>query len=287
MLGSRCPVAGRQSSIRQETLTVLARVALGAGAPGGARAPSTPGASSPTPALGIHFARLAVIPGTRPCAGSSRDARFESNFDTPLVDATDARRAHLSRWPTGAAARSARSSPAARGSAATLRPGSSAAYWTRSLVPATATLPGARRSPRRADPAREPPPRGRSSRSSRPRAHASPARALRADQRSTSARAPHPTRLLAGLDIDGPPPALPDPAVRSRHLRESWQPWLTSSKLKDVAADRWRGRGRSCSSGSLTTSSTTYAGTRSSGRRPTWRASRPSRPPRTTARRTR
>jgi len=39
---------------------------------------------------------------------------------------------------------------------------------------------------------------------------------------------------LAGLDVDAPAPALPDPAVRSRHLRENWAPWFRNATPNDV-----------------------------------------------------
>src|SRR5277367_5183225 len=83
----------RQSPVRQETVTVLARVErepeLAA-----ALASLQPGVFA-DPALGVHFARLAVIPRDEVHAGSHVWLVFESNFDTPVPDAEGARDAHF------------------------------------------------------------------------------------------------------------------------------------------------------------------------------------------------
>src|SRR3954467_11251064 len=91
--------------VRQETLTVVARIA---GAP-----PFTtlrmalqaiardqmPGAGArprafADPALGIHFARLVLL--EEPSSGTSASSLiFESNFDTTFEDAAEARFEHL------------------------------------------------------------------------------------------------------------------------------------------------------------------------------------------------
>src|ERR1019366_4022182 len=85
---SLTPTPERQSPIRQESLTVLARVDREA-----------PGASAPSvfadPELGIHFARLVVIPKDGDQADSSVWLAFESNFDTPFSGEVEAQAAHL------------------------------------------------------------------------------------------------------------------------------------------------------------------------------------------------
>jgi hypothetical protein len=225
------PGAARQS-IRQETLTILARVTreqelldmLGAFDP----------AVFGAPELGIHFARLAIIPSEREVAGSAAMLAFESNFDTPFEDARDARQAHLAALAERLQGELGPLFWCCEGVEASPSPEALSAYLTRSFIPATATYQGhADRSVSRirlesrlrevvltyleTAPAAAPP-----ELFERVRKHV----------RACASSDP----LLAGLDIDSPPPALPDPAVRSRHLRESFLPWLADARLGDVLA---------------------------------------------------
>jgi hypothetical protein len=224
------PFDGRQSSIRQETLTVLARVSLEPELR--AALASLPREVFADPALGIHFARLVVIPRDETCAGSSAWLVLESNFDTRLVDETEARREHLSALADRAHGPLGALFACCEGGSGDHSPGELAAYWNRRAAPATARYQG------HADR-----PIARIRLESHLReviltfletaAHASPPELFERIRKHVRARAAS-DPALAGLDVDGPPPALPDPAVRSRHLRENWQPWVTSSKLKDV-----------------------------------------------------
>jgi hypothetical protein len=220
----------RQSTTRQETLTVLARVA---------REPELRAALEPVtpdvfadPRLGIHFARLAVLPRDETCAGSAVWLVFESNFDTALAGEAEARQAHLAavaeraRGPLGAlfaCCEGLGSDPSAR---------DLAAYWSANVMAATATYQGH---------AERPLSRIRLEKRVREviltfletAPQASPQELferIRRHVRACAASDPE----LAGLDVDRPAPALPDPAVRSRHLRENWAPWIESAKLKDV-----------------------------------------------------
>jgi hypothetical protein len=224
------PFDDRQSSIRQETLTVLARVS---------REPEIRAALATLPPrvfaepeLGIHFARLVVIPRDETCAGSSVWLALESNFDTRLADETEARREHLSALAERAHGPLGPLFACCEGGSGSLSPGELAAYWDRNAAPATASYHG------HAD---RPVTRIRLESHLREviltyletAAHASPPELFEGIRKHVRARAAS-DPALAGLDIDGPPPVLPDPAVRSRHLREIWEPWIASSRPKDV-----------------------------------------------------
>ncbi len=219
-----------RQSIRQETLTVLARVAwepdlrtlLAAFDPAVFGAPD----------LGIHFARLAIIPRENSCAGSTAMLAFESNFDTPLDDAADARHAHFTALADRLTGPLGALFACCEGMENAQSPEALAAYLVRSFVPATATYQGhAARSV------------ARIRLESRLREvvltflETAPAvspeelfEAVRRHVRACVASDP----LLAGLDIDAPPPALPDPVVRSQHLRERVSPWIANAGLRDV-----------------------------------------------------
>ena len=227
------PFDERQSPIRQETLTVLARVA---------REPqlrqvleSLRPAVFADPRLAIHFARLAILPRDEGRAESHAWLAFESNFDTQVTGVggdAEAQRTHFAELAERAHAPLAALFACCEGSEAAPSPGDLAAYLTRNVKAATATY------------------QGHSDRSlarirleSRLREvvltfletapRASPQELferIRRHVRACAAEGPD----LAGLDLDGPAPALPDPSVRSRHLRENWSPWIASAKLRDV-----------------------------------------------------
>ncbi len=224
------PFDDRPSPVRQETLTVLARVA---------REPALRAALASVPAdvfadaeLGVHFARLAVLPRDETCTGSQAWLAFESNFDTTLAGEAEARGAHLSALAEHAHGALGALFACCDGLEAAPSPRELAAYWARNLVPATASYQGHVERPI-----------ARIRLESRLReviltfletvARASPQELferIRKHVRACAVTDP----ALAGLDIDGPPPALPDPAVRSRHLRENLWPWIESASPGDI-----------------------------------------------------
>jgi hypothetical protein len=183
--------------------------------------------------LGIHFARLVLIPRDPGCAGSAVVLAFESNFDTSLDDAEDARHAHFDalaehlHGPLGSLFACCEEIDRAPS------PEALSAYMARCYVPATATYQGHAERPV-----------SRIRLESRLREViltyletapiAAPEELFAAVRKHVRACATS-DPLLSGLDVDAPPPALPDPAVRSRHLRERALPWIQSAKLRDVA----------------------------------------------------
>jgi hypothetical protein len=224
------PFDERQCPIRQETFTVLARVD---------REPQLRAVLDglrpslfADPELGIHFARLVVIPRDETCAGSRVWLAFESNFDTQLAGESEAQEAHFAALAVRAHTPLGALFACCEGAGEAPSPGDLAVYWKRNLAPATATYQGHAERPL-----------ARIRLESRLREviltqlekipRASPPELfdrIRKHVRACAASDP----LLAGLDLDAPPPALPDPAVRSRHLRENWSPWIASAKLRDV-----------------------------------------------------
>jgi hypothetical protein len=224
------PFDQRQSLVRQETLTVLAPVD---------REPQLRAVLDglrpdvfADPELGIHFARLVVIPRDETCPASRVWLAFESNFDTPLAGESEAQEAHLAALGARAHAPLATLFACCEGLGDAPSPGELAAYWKTNVTPATATYQGHAERPL-----------ARIRLESRLREviltlletapRASPPELfdrIRKHVRACAASDP----LLAGLDLDAPPPALPDPAVRSRHLRENWSPWFANAKLRDV-----------------------------------------------------
>ncbi|HEX4445184.1 MAG TPA: hypothetical protein VH044_00550 [Polyangiaceae bacterium] len=223
---------------RQETITVLARVerepelrtALAA----------VPSSLFGDPALGIHFARLAVIPPDENLTGSAAWLALESNFDTTVpvsggAGEDAARAAHLDALAAviggalGPLFEACAGFPPVRGA---LRTQDLAAYWKDHLVASTASYQGhSNRDLTRIfleqrlrdvimtylEKADVGSPQDLFDR-------------IRKHVRECARTDPR----LAGLDIDAPAPALPDPDVRSEHLREGWAPWLKASKLKDA-----------------------------------------------------
>jgi hypothetical protein len=232
------PLDERQSPRRQVSLTVVARVedderlraALGSLGPNAFAAPE----------LGIHFARLVVLPEDTAPPGSRNGPNtegaawlvLESNFDTALADDDPARGAHLDVLASRTLSTVGRAFAACEGLAPGASAGDVAAYWKARIVPATASYQGhANRDVRRikleqrlrevvlaffekAD------------RASPPELFDRVRRHVRACAKTDP--------LLAGLDIDAPAPALPDPEVRSKFLRESWSPWIRDPKLTDT-----------------------------------------------------
>jgi hypothetical protein len=224
------PYDDRPSPTRQETFTVLARVT---------QEPALRRALAGLPPdvfadaeLGVHFARLVVIPRDATCADSQVWLAFESNFDTSLADETDARRAHLSALAERAHGPLGALFACCDGLEGAPSPGELAAYWERNVVPATATYQGHSERPI-----------ARIRLESRLREviltfletadRASPPELFDRIRKHVRARAAT-DPALAGLDVDAPPPALPDPAVRSRHLRENWTSWIESFSPGDV-----------------------------------------------------
>ena len=218
-----------EPSTRQETLTVLAKVE---------REPELRTALAAVgrevfgdPDLAIHFARIVLLPRDE-SDGSSAWVALESNFDTRAGDEVAARRAHL-------AALADRTFGALRvvfacceGFPAGASAGDLATYWQNGLTPSTACYQG--HCDRDVSRIRleqhlreviltflETADRG------------SPHdlfQRVRRHVRNESRRDPR----LSGLDIDRPAPLLPDPGVRSQHLREDYLPWIKAAKLRDV-----------------------------------------------------
>ncbi len=220
----------RQSSIRQETLTVLARID---------REPELRTALAAVardvfghPDLGIHFARLAVLPKDDGSTDSSAWIALESNFDTSAADDVEARHAHLALLADRTSDALRRVFECCEGFAAGDSASDLASFWKKNLVPSTASYEG--HSDRdisrirleqhlrdvvltfleRAD-------RG------------SPYELFQRIRRHVRTQSRQDPRL-AGLDVDRPAPSLPDPKVRSQHLRESSLPWIKAAKLQDV-----------------------------------------------------
>jgi hypothetical protein len=224
------PGSERQSPIRQESLTVLARVEREGPLRSALDAFST-GVFAYTE-LGIHFARLVVIPKDPARADSSAWLAFESNFDTPLSGELEAQSAHLDL----VAQRTFSALGELFGTCEGLPAGASAAdlarYLRSHVVPSTATYQGhAHRDIARIRLEK--------------RLHeviltyletadrCSPQELFERVRKHVRARAAVDPGL-AGLDVDAPAPPLPDPVVRSKHLREGWQPWVEAGRLADT-----------------------------------------------------
>jgi hypothetical protein len=228
------PLNERQSPIHQQSLTVLARVdredPLRAALDALARAPAASLFGNAT--LGIHFARLVLIPKDDARADSSAWLAFESNFDTGESDAPKAQAAHLDDLAATLGSTLGELFGCCAGLSAHASADELASYLKGGLVASTATYQG--HSHR--DLARI-----RIERRLREviltyletAAVTSPEELfdrIRGHVRERSKADP----LLAGLDVDRPAPPLPDPVVRSKHLSEGWQPWIEAGRLKDT-----------------------------------------------------
>ncbi len=217
--------SGAPPTIRQETLTTLAEVRDEPGLR--AALDATTRAIFADPSLGIHFARIGWIPRDPELAGSSAWLLLESNFDTVAEDGPDpggAREAHVAKLaavqldPLRHLLRCCREFPDAASSAAV------ADYLKRGLVTSTASYQGhvhrdlsrIRLEQRLRDVIL----------SFLEIAPAGPPHDLFVRIRKHVRAAALTDPLLAGLDIDAPAPALPDPAVRSAMLREPVWPWV-------------------------------------------------------------
>lgn len=162
-------------------------------------------------ALGVHFGRVVVVPG----AGGAAHVALESNFDTD-VDGEDASRAaHLAAL-------------AKSGGATDLRRAlGDVDLFASALAPATVTYQG--------HPMRELARVRLEQRvrevvmtfceSADPVAPYELFARIRAHVRGRARVDPE----LRGLDVDAPPPPLPDPAVRLEKLRAGWQPWVENA----------------------------------------------------------
>ncbi len=220
----------RQSSIRQETLTVLAKVD---------REPEALAALGAVgknvfghPDLGIHFARIVFIPKDDGTHDSSAWIALESNFDTDSADDVEACRTHLMSLATRTVGALRGVFECCEGFPAGGSAGDLASFWQRSLVPSTARYQG------HAD---------RDISRIRLEQHlrdviltfletadrGSPYDVFQRIRRHVRTESGWDPRL-AGLDIDRPAPSLPDPKVRSEHLREDYMPWIKAAKLGDV-----------------------------------------------------
>jgi hypothetical protein len=217
------PSSAGKSALGQETLTVVAQVEepellLGVLAALASMTPST----FADPRLGIHFARIVYVPAEPPLLPW---LVLESNFDTHTPDPAAAEREHVRLlaevvdgplseafeacvgFPKGAGGRSVEG------------------FLARSCVPATASYEG------HAD---------------RDLARIALEAHLREVVLTFLERAPSAgpfelfTRVrkhllasedprLAGLDLGGPAPALPDPRVRSQKLKDRLLPWIENA----------------------------------------------------------
>jgi hypothetical protein len=228
------PLDNRQLSLRQETLTVLAEVdreaALRAALDALGRAP--PPSVFADPDLKIHFARLVVIPKDGDRADSSAWLAFESNFDTTLSGHAEAQAAHLDDVARSGGSTLAALFACCKGLPAGATAGDLGAYLRERVVPATATYQGhARRSIGRI----------RLERDLREVILTYLEKADRCSPQELFERVRKHVReasktdpRLAGLDVDQPAPPLPDPAVRSKHLREGWAPWIAAGRVRDT-----------------------------------------------------
>jgi hypothetical protein len=228
------PSHQRQSPIRQESLTVLAKV----GQESPLRAALDALSKAPPPSvfadaeLGIHFARLVVIPGDDARPGSSAWLAFESNFDTTFSGEVEAQSAHLDALATRTRSALGELFGFCTGLAAGASAGDLATFLKSNLVASTATYQGhAHREIARI----------------RLEQHlreviltyletadrASPQELFERIRKHVRARSKDDPRL-AGLDVDGPAPPLPDPVVRAKHLKENYKPWIEAGRIKDV-----------------------------------------------------
>ena len=187
--------------------------------------------SSPTPNLGVHFARLAVSPGDEGLDASSAWLAFESNFDTALADDEGARKAHLDALAVRARDALGALFAGCEGLAAGAVSRGSRGVSEGAPPPATASYQG------HADRGLS---RIRLEQHLREVVLAFFEKADRASPQELFERVRKHVRAcsgsdprLAGLNIDGPAPALPDPAVRSQHLRENCvSPWIKAATLR-------------------------------------------------------
>ncbi len=223
------PFAERQHPLHQQTLTVLAKIEDESRVRG-ALASLEPGVFAPAD-LAIHFARLVVVPSDGSVPGSRAWLALESNFDTGSDGDDDARRAHLDllaerlHGPLGGAFEGCEGLVAPS-------PGALAVYWKDRIVPSTASYEGhANRELARIrlEKHLREVVLGFLETAARATPHELFER-IRDHVRARAARDPG----LAGLDVDASAPALPDPEVRSRHLKENWQPWARAAKLRDL-----------------------------------------------------
>jgi hypothetical protein len=183
---------------------------------------SFPKATFADPSLGIHFARMLLVPRDPQGAPSAAWLALETNFDAETADDASSQRAQL-----GALARSAGSALAGvlrncKGFDGSVE--SVESYLAAHLTPPTAAYQGhpyhdvarIKLEQRVRDVVitwletapRDPP--------------MTLFDALRGHLRAQCKVDP----ALAGLDVDAPPPPLPDPRVRSQHLREKVWPWI-------------------------------------------------------------
>ena len=210
--------------MRQETLTVVARVAEGP--PHAALRSALQAferARFADPRLGIHFARLVLL-AEPSSAEYGSSLVLESNFDTEIADAKAAREAHLGLLceRLGAPLRAA-FQHCARFSASS-SDAELAALLVKRLVPATAAY------------------QGHTARDLNRIRLEQRLRDLLIDFFSSAVQAPprelyHAARehvrllclsepLLAGLDLDQPAPPVPDAAVRSERLNAGLWAWF-------------------------------------------------------------
>lgn len=211
----------QQASSRQVTLTVLAevgdeaalRAALGA----------FDAAAFSRPAFGIHFARLLLVPRDRDGVESSSWLALETNFDTAEADDDPARARQLA---TLADAEGSALTAVFRHCVGFPGPGGLGGYLSSHQAPPTAAYQG--------HPHHD---LGRIGLERRVRAVVLELfeQTPRASQADLFERARNHVRALsktdpalAGLDVDAPPPSLPDPAVRSKHLRQNITPWVVN-----------------------------------------------------------
>ena len=220
--------------VRQETLTIVARVA---GAPPftGLRAAlrqlsddCVPGGGArprafADPALGIHFARLALLEESATAEHGS-SLIFESNFDTAIEGANEARAAHLELLCAAIGARLGSVFQYCEGFSSELAAGDLADALTRLQVLASAAYQG---------------------HTERDLSRIRLEQRLREVLMDFFARAPkglprdlyHDARehvrlqiasdpLLAGLDLDGPAPPAPDAALRTERLSAGLAVWF-------------------------------------------------------------
>lgn len=207
--------------IRQSTLTALAEVEDedGLRAALASFSPST----FADPALGIHFARLLLVPRDAQGVPSATWLVLETNFDVRPATNDDLA-AQAAQLTSLARVASAPLASAFRHCKGFTSEQGLAAFLTARLAPPTAAYQGhpyhdlsrvrleqrvrqvvlgwLEKAPR------DPP--------------ATLFDGVRAHVRAQSRVDP----ALEGLDVDAPPPALPDPTIRSEHLREKVWPWI-------------------------------------------------------------
>jgi hypothetical protein len=205
----------------QATLTALAEVVDEAGVR--AALAAFPKEAFAAPSLGIHFARLLLVPRDPQGAPSASWLALETNFDATADDDATAQAAQL-----GALAGVAREalSGAFRHCKGFTQGAALAPYLEARLLASTAAYQGhpyhdlARiKLEQRVrevimewlETAPNDPP-------------GTLFDAIRRHVRAQSRVDP----VLGGLDVDAPAPSLPDPAVRSEHLREKVWPWLAN-----------------------------------------------------------